>query len=44
MMKAGQRDAMMLALVMEEEAHKPKNVNGVSTLEKIWKWISSWSL
>lgn len=37
MIKAGQRDAMMLVLVIEEEAHKPRNVSGFSNLEKAWK-------
>lgn len=33
MMEAGQRDAMMLVLVMEE-AHKLRNMSGLSKLEK----------
>lgn len=43
MMKAGQRDDMMLILVMEEEAHKPRSVSGLSKLKKAWEWLSSWS-
>lgn len=43
MIKAGERDAMMLVLVVEKEAHKPRIVSGLSKLEKAWKWTSSWS-